>query len=504
MLGTKNTQGKKFVLGQFFTPPHICKEIVARLSVRPDDILIEPSCGSGNFLSALAHLENPKIGIEFDSEVFPRRLAIPNLDLRNMNFYDFSLTTHRRLVFIGNPPFRTPAFSLRTHKAYISKLTKKYGVLGIREEAVFFILHTLDLIRRNDVEGEIHYILPTAILKNNSKFFTNFKRFLLRTCEVSRIDTVESAAFEGVAQDLVCLSLRVPRVTNDSLLADPDGLFSAFATATPQLPRTAPINGSEALLEDYFCLSADDEIPFQRIFKRTYLGSVPCESLLMSIEGEPLVHFQQRLRSIIEDRQIDVDQLYDRLQYHGVFHLKLFSQPRESQAVERKLEIVLSYVRNIQAKEGILEAFADLDNYKEITVRDGSSRYYFRCERLKKGKNFVYELNPNPCKSFYFTGNPSHSSTDYFGFCDYDINRNVSPGANRTVPVEGLEDNLTDEFKQWWRSNTDEPFSEVFAYLIYISKTPWYKDKKRANKRFYFSIPRGFVPLQERKTARCV
>ena len=118
--------------------------------------------------------------------------------------------------------------------------------------------------------------------------------------------------------------------------------------------------------------------------------------------------------------------------------------------------------------------------------------YYFRCEKIKKNKNFVYELNPNPCKSFYFTGNPSHSSTDYFGFCNYDINRNVSPGANRTVPVDNIEDNLTDSFKVWWNANTTEPYSEVFNYIIYISKTDWYKERKQNNKRFYFGIPKTF------------
>lgn len=115
-----------------------------------------------------------------------------------------------------------------------------------------------------------------------------------------------------------------------------------------------------------------------------------------------------------------------------------------------------------------------------------------------KNKNFVYELNPNPCKSFYFTGNPSHSSTDYFGFCDYDINRNVSPGANRTVPITNIEDNLTNTFKKWWKTNTNEPFSEIFNYIIYVSKTLWYKERTQNNKRFYFGIPFSFIPKENR------
>lgn len=494
MLEFKNIQERKFVLGQFFTPPSICKDIVARLVLQPTDIIIEPSFGTGNFLSAMASLPQRKIGFELDADVFAHCPSIPNSDLHRMDFYDFTIKTKNRLIFIGNPPFRTPAYSLRTHKEFISRLTQKYDVLGIREEAIFFVLHSIDLIRQNDVEGELHYILPTTVLKNNSKFFTRFKQFILENCKILRIDTIDALAFDGVIQDLVCLSLKVPRLQKANY-----GELFATHVEPKQTKYTAPVDGVETDMEEYLCLTDDGEIPFQRIFKRTYLGSVPCESLLMSVAKEPLEHFMERLCAIIGDTGLTIDTLYDRLQYHGTFHLKVFSQSRSSDAVQKKLEIILSYVRNIQEKEGILKSFQDPGNYKKITVRDGGTRFYFRCERLKRGKNFVYELNPNPCKSFYFTGNPSHSSTDYFGFCDYDINRNVSPGANRTVPVDGLEDNLTDEFKSWWRHNTSEPFAAVFDYLIYISKTPWYKTKKRNNKRFYFAIPKTFIPLSQRQ-----
>ncbi len=171
--------------------------------------------------------------------------------------------------------------------------------------------------------------------------------------------------------------------------------------------------------------------------------------------------------------------------------------PKNSVAVQDKLKKILSYVHNIQEKKGILEEFSNIDNYKEINVREGI-RYYFRCEKLKKNKNFVYELNPHPTRSFYFTGNPSHSSTDYFGFCAYDCNRNVSPGANRTIPVSDLEDNLSDSFKNWWRRNTDEPLSEVFNYIMFVAKTSWYKNMKKKNRRFYFSIPNTFIPRGQR------
>ncbi len=487
MLENKNTQSKKYILGQFFTAPHICEDIIKDIVVEPNDIIIEPSFGSGNFLVALKKIQNKKIGIELDRDIFDEKLVDENTTLLNKNFYDFDIKTNSKLIFVGNPPYRTPAHSLTTHKNFVLGLTKKYHIPGIREEAVFFILHTIDIINKNGGNGEIHYILPTSILKNNSKFFNRFKEFLKKQCDFIRIKSIKGAEFDGVAQDLVCLSLKVIQNQNDFFKVP----------QTEQSQKYVLVDDEYVNLDEYLCLTSEDSIPFQKIFKQTFLGSVPCESLLMSVKNEPVEHFMHRLTDIIADSCISTDILYNKLQYNKKFHLKVFDNPTDSSVVQKKLDIILSYVKNIQQKN-ILDEFMNINNYKEINVRDGV-RFYFRCEKLKKKKNFVYEINPNPCKSFYFTGNPSHSSTDYFGFCNYDINRNVSPGANRTVPVDNLEDNLTDYFKKWWRSNTTEPYDEIFNYIIYVSKTNWYKKKKRDNKRFYFAIPIEFIPVSERK-----
>ena len=151
MIELKSIQDSRFVFGQYFTPPEICSEIVSRIDFE-------------------------KIGIELDKDIFTSVNGFQNTKLLNQNFYDFSIDSDKELIFIGNPPYRTPARSLNTHKNFILSLTRKYSVLGIREEAVFFLLHTIDLIKESKKgEGEIHYILPKCILKNNSKekFRTN-------------------------------------------------------------------------------------------------------------------------------------------------------------------------------------------------------------------------------------------------------------------------------------------------------------------------------------------
>ena len=480
MVEEKNIQDKRFVLGQYFTRPDISRDIVSRIDFR-DAVAIEPSFGTGNFIISLAEKAAHVIGVELDGSLYDTAELgkCPNVVLYNQNFYDFTYDSDNRLIFVGNPPYRTPAYSLTTHKAFISNLTKRYNVLGIREEAVFFILHTIDIIlhsRRK--EGEIHYIVPLSIVKNNSKFFQRFKVFLKEQCEFLNVMTIRGSEFNNVAQDLICLSLRVGKHDEQDEVV---------------------VDGNRVSLDDFLCLSQNDIIPFQKIFKRTYLGSVPCESVLMSISGESKEHFKDRLCAIIADQNLDKARLYRLLQYNGKFHLKLFEKPFEDSAVQAKLKILLSYIANMREKDGIIHEFQKIDNYKEINGRH-DLLYYFRCARLKEKKNFVYELNPNPCPSFYFTGNPSHSSSDYFGFCSYDVNRNVSPGANRTVPIANIDENLTDFFKVWWRRHTDEPFSNIFGYIQYIASSSWYKRRKENSKRFYFGIPAYFVKKCDRKT----
>jgi DNA repair protein RadC len=126
------------------------------------------------------------IGIEIDDNLFNKFDLNINSTL-NINYYDFNIESTSYLHFIGNVPFRTPAVSLRTHPLEIKRLCKKYRVSGIREEAVFFILKTLELIENSNKGGRISFIIPKNILTNNSKFFKTFHQILHEKFKVLQI-----------------------------------------------------------------------------------------------------------------------------------------------------------------------------------------------------------------------------------------------------------------------------------------------------------------------------
>ena len=446
----KDIKEKKNLLGQYMTPDILSESYVSNTQYSEDAVIIEPSFGSGSFLYKIEkkYPNNKVIGIEYDIDLF--NMYKGSTDIFNLSFYKFNLENIDSLQvhFQGNPPYRTPALSLTSDdKQHVNYLKKKYNLGGIKEEAVYFIAHTVDLLETYNKTGTIEYLLPKTIFENMSPAFIKFRSFLKTYAPVSSIiDIIED--YPDVAQPLVYVKFN-PGNRNIECLSS--------------------------------SLISEDVIPRQQIFKKTYLGSVPCESLFLSIKDEPLENFKTRLENIfIKDEDLDTN-----LKYNNNYHLRSLRGNKYNE----KFKIIKTYVSEIKDMFTLSE-FSDIENYKTIQHRS-ETRYYFRHHGLSK-VSFIYIINSNPCKSFYFPGNPTKTSTDYFGYTEYDCNRNSSPGANRCVPIEGIENNITESFKIFWKSNTSEPLSEVFDYILHVKDSEWYKSYKAKYQRFYFSLPIEF------------
>ena len=473
MLEEKNIQSKKYQLGQFFTPVDMIKDILSQIEI-DSDVIIEPSFGGCGFIELLVEKFPDKkvVGVELDEEWFLKgKEKFPNLELHHSNFYDIPaklVYDTKKVSFVGNVPFRSPAYSLTTHPKYVKQLSHKYEVTGIREEAVFFIIQTADIMITNEYEGGIHYIIPKSLVTNDSKFYKQFKLFLKKYFKIVSVLDVDPSKFDNVAQGLIVLSMTTGGDDSNYLVNH---------------------NGVEELVDNVIQLENPD-IPFQKIFKKTYLGSVPAESFLLSAPVETKENFRDRLVKIFSN-DVTATSLKTDLMHDKKYHLKILSS-KDSIKVDAKLEQIAEYINNIKLKVKKLDIFNDLTNYADIQHRKGT-RFYFRNTALKNC-GFVYELNPNPQPSFYFTSNPSAGSTDYFGYCDYDITRTSSPGCCRTIPLKDVEDNLTDDFKKYWNTHTENlPYVFVYNYIKYVAESPWYKEQKHLRKRFYFCIPTQFV-----------
>jgi hypothetical protein len=440
-------------LGQFMTPSTITDSILDNLqNLEEDSIFFEPSFGTGNFIQSLIKrgISTEKIiGVEIDKTLY-HNFEVKSNNLFNMNYYDFSSKFDGFVHFIGNVPFRTPALSLQTHTSEIKRLTKKYRVSGIREEAVFFILKTIELIELSNVRARISFIIPKSLLTNNSKFFRTFHSLLNEKFRILKVDDLPKNIFDSASLDTCLLDIEYDTSNISSFLSNTNDYWN-----------------------------------FYDIFKRTSLGSVPCESIFLSSANETSLEFKNRLIKLFTQSR---ENILDNLKHNGKAHLKVLNGD-QGDLIDKKLRVITSYIEEIREKiPNFIDHLQNEEFYKKINHRN-EIRFYFRNTELKR-MSFVYEINPNPCKSFYFTGNPSSSSTDYFGYCDYDITRNSSPGACRTIPLDGLEQNLTDNFKKWWDEGVKRDYEYIFDLFIKTSKSLWYRQMKQKYKRFYFGIPK--------------
>jgi hypothetical protein len=455
ILGQYNTsiEGTDMILSEF------CKTNISK-----NTLFIEPSFGSGNFIKSFRKkYNNPILGVEIDQDVFQKLDEnIKNIKTFNDNFYDFEidksyLENINDILFVGNPPYRTPALSLKDRRSEIDRLKKLYKIDGIKEECVFFILKTYDVIFNTGKDADVYYILPKTIFQNPTKAFKSFYNFLNDKFNIVSVDDIDKKYFENVSQNLILVHFST-KIKCDKIK-----------------------HNGESMSTDDFLGENTSIIPFNKIFKKTYLGSVPAESFLLSCKDESKEQFIERIKSIFFEIT-NIQNLKQKLTFNNKHHL--------SKIDDKKLSIILSYINEIKDKFDI-DIFKNEDNYKKIKHRN-EYRFYFRHDSLKK-VSFVYIINSNPCESFYFTSNPTSISTDYFGYTDYDANRNSTPGGLRTVPIENMESNLTDDFKLYWSKNTNLPYSRLYEYMLFVSKSDWYKNIKKTYGKFYFGIPVQFL-----------
>jgi site-specific DNA-methyltransferase (adenine-specific) len=92
---------------QYLTPSWAAQLLVERhfAHLSSDDLVLEPSCGAGAFLSAIPDYV-PAVGVEIDSELAARAIAATGRQVIVGDFRMVDLPLQPTVV-IGNPPFRS-------------------------------------------------------------------------------------------------------------------------------------------------------------------------------------------------------------------------------------------------------------------------------------------------------------------------------------------------------------------------------------------------------------
>lgn len=118
-------------LGQFFTPHHICKQMVEMIQPQPNEMVLDMCCGIGNFFNFLPNKHNA-YGFDID----PDAIRVAKFLYPDANIQVANLCTHnpeeRFDIVIGNPPFNLDFDGVQSQFYYCNKaywMLKPSGLL---------------------------------------------------------------------------------------------------------------------------------------------------------------------------------------------------------------------------------------------------------------------------------------------------------------------------------------------------------------------------------------
>lgn len=209
-ISCKNIVSRK-ATGSYYTPTKVVKKLISKLDFHEAQKILDPCCGTGNFLIQLPD------HITFDS-IYGNDIDTTSVKITRLNIalkynapilsiyehitelnYLTSYTTSGFQYIIGNPPWgyefsQDEKKELRTiFKSSASKNIESYDI---------FIEQTLNLLADN---GRLAFVLPEAIL--NVKAHTDIRKIILKNCSIKNIDFLGNA-FDGVQCPCIILDLQ--------------------------------------------------------------------------------------------------------------------------------------------------------------------------------------------------------------------------------------------------------------------------------------------------------
>lgn len=213
MLSKLATAGQN---GQFRTPRHIIKLMVAMAAPRPQDVLCDPTCGTAGFLVASDEFlreHHPEIftnaalrqhyetalfnGFDFDSTML--RIAAmnmmlhgieqPNIQNRDSLAQDHSDAAEAYTLILANPPF---AGSL-DYEAVAKDLL---DVVKTKKTELLFLALFLRLLQPG---GRAAVIVPDGVLFGSSNAHQTLRRMLVEDHKLDAVISMPSGVFKPYA-----------------------------------------------------------------------------------------------------------------------------------------------------------------------------------------------------------------------------------------------------------------------------------------------------------------
>jgi tRNA1(Val) A37 N6-methylase TrmN6 len=198
---TKKEQSEQ---GIFFTPQSVINKLIDIIINYNTQIktILEPSCGSGEFLIKLytnSKFKNSKIdGIEYNKTIFNSIIKTDiNNKVRLINEDYLNYSTNKKYdLIIGNPPY------------YVMKkkdINKKYNeyIEGRPNIYTLFIIKSFELLNKN---GIIAFVLPKNFL--NCLYYNKLRSYIYNNYKIINIIDCSNNKYINTNQDTIILIIQ--------------------------------------------------------------------------------------------------------------------------------------------------------------------------------------------------------------------------------------------------------------------------------------------------------
>jgi adenine-specific DNA methylase len=235
-LATAETIGEIKARGAFYTPDGVTRFLAAWAMRSRDDMVLEPSCGDGAFISAIVERfreldGSPSaarlVGVERDPiEAKKARVLAPHADIRTLDFFDLDPSALPPVdAAIGNPPYiRYHGFhGLDREKALLRAHAQGVELTGLASSWAHFVAHAAAFLKPT---GRLALVLPAELL--HTDYGQPVRDFLLRRFRSVVLVAFDRMVFADAQVDAVLLlashdgppGLRVVRVRDEASLHD--------------------------------------------------------------------------------------------------------------------------------------------------------------------------------------------------------------------------------------------------------------------------------------------